>query len=529
MSLCRMTVASVALAILVGCETEPERKYVFRFDGPDDSPLYERVSDPPLTGKDATYTVPARRQLLSYRQRYRAHDYAGYDPLFGPHQSTGSVHEQFVEPSPYFLERTGDPVLPDGERGVEMTAEVSHTTVPASGGVVWVRLNLAAPRLGSARETGLNLALVLDLSDATGGPGKAAAVRDAARVIGRQLLPQDRLAIVLAGPRVRILRETAAVESHDRIDQVLEVLRPQAGRKDLGGALTEAYAQVEHAAETGGGPGQVIVLSDGHVPDGAAWRLEDLASQKQDRRGIRTCAIGLGDDVDAACLAGLARSGEGRFAWVGSGSDAGRILGREMRSLLRTFADHLRLNVLGDGVRVLAVHGRGLRPSAPGARDLALSSLAAGEGRSILLRLKLPPESGQGFHQIGFQLYYTRVEPVRRTTRDVFVTVHAGKALDGEDRMVRIHSRLAAGLDLIQRALEEGNESYARSAVQMLETELPAWKATVYSEGDRPLMSQAALFEELAGRLQRLLSSPGLQRTSAERQRLLSELYHRYS
>ncbi|MBN1442132.1 MAG: VWA domain-containing protein [Planctomycetes bacterium] len=518
---------AAAIGALAACETQREKKKaIFQFDGPDVSPREIVETDPPLKGKDATYRVPGRRQILTVAPSYTLYHHAGIDPVFGHHESSGEIYHEEVYPSDYFLERSGEPILPDGAQGLYFEARLSHVRLPAEGGAVWARVNVAAPSFLPAGETGLNIALVLDLSDSMESAEKIDLCRIVAKSLVSQLLPDDRLSVVTSGGSTRVLRASGAAANREELLSRIDRLAA-AGGDDIGAGIHEGYLQVEAGRAEGGGAGHVILVSDGLLP-GGGWRVEELARQKH-AQGYRLSAIGVGEDVDAGLLISLARAGEGRFAYIPGRDGVGEVLAREMRTILRAYARNVRLLVESPGVKVLAAYGPGILNPSPGGREIALADFVPSDDRSLLFRLQIPALGLEGYQDIKFKLFYTQMRPVRRTTREAMVRVEGGRTFEGEDAAVRIHARLATGIDFVRRALEEvDSTTSARTAISMLEGEFPSWKATVFAEGDRDLMRLATLFEEFAGRLRGLQAEGKLQRRTPERERLRSEFYYRH-
>ncbi len=517
---------SASLLIAAGCKTEPPRRSLFHFDRPDISPHDVVASDAPSFGKDASYKVPARRALITTESRYTNVNSVVHDPVYGPHHVNTGIYEEIPYTSPYYEERSGDPILPDGDKGLILDLQASHTMVPTDGGTVWARVNITAPNYVAPRKTGMNLALVLDLSESMKDPEKMQLMKTVAKNLVAQLLPNDRIALVGFGKKVYVLQPTQEATARQAALSTIDELVAEGG-DNMGAGVYEAYLQVEKGYEKGGQHGHVILLSDGLLEVGGGWRVEDLARQKH-ARGMRLSTVGLGSHVNARLLVSLARAGEGRFAYLHEDANVGDVIAKEMRSMLRTYAKNVRLRLESNGVRVLNALGSGIQNARPGARELVLADFATGEERSFLVRLRVPPFGAKPLQEVEFKLHYAQENPVRRMILPSTISIRGGKAMAGEDKVIRIHARLAAGLDLIRKALETQNDAFATSAIDMLENEYPTWKATVLAEGDRALEKQAFLFEELADRLRTLLKQGKFRGASPERERLRGEMFARY-
>ena len=514
---------------LLGCEGPTKsRNSLFNFEGGDSSPRETYVSDQGLAGKEATYKVPERRLLYYYSGQYRDLDYSHYDSFMGPSEGSEREHVYELYDSPYFRVRSDDESLPERDATLHFDVRASRTVVPEDGGAVWVRAQVSAPGFVNSRQSGLNVALVLDVSEAMEEPEKLRLLKAAARAVVTQLLPSDWFALVAFDERSHLLVPTEPVSDPEIQLREIDRLSTGAGA-NLGAGLFEAYAQVEEATARGSGRGHVILLSDGiELELRGSWRAEDLARRKH-AKGIRLSTIGLGKTMNANVLSRLANRGEGRFSYVEEADKVQKVIADEMRSILKVFATNVRLQVQGGDSRILAVHdGVSRIPSRDAA--LVLSDLASGEERNLLIRLKIPPMGPDGQGLVTFKLNFEQTSPVRRTMLERSVLFETGKSLGGFDESVETYARLTTGLDQVRRALENPQPVHVQSVIQLLEGEFPPIKAIALAEGDGELIEQAAFFEEFATRLRDLSTRPGgLSEAGAELERLKRDFYYRRS
>ncbi len=502
-------------------------KSVFHFDGPDISPEPVVHTAATLKGTAATYTVPTR-QFLTYRDgRYNSYHESVYHPNYGPTEISGSTYSELEWDSPYFVEKSDDEVVPDGDRLVGFDVRASHFRVPHDGGSVWVRVDLTAPGLTSARTTGLNLVVLVDVSESMRKPQKLRLLKAAARSLVTQLLPSDRLAFVAFNDTARVLAPSGEATDRRSLLRQIDALRVGGGA-NLGAGLDEAYTQALAGKDSDGGPGHIILLSDGLL-DGdsaAGWRSRDLARQKQ-IKGNRLSTVGLGSRIDPQLLSSLARAGEGRFTFIEEEKDVGRLLSRELESVMNTFAGSLRVQIQSDRAKVTAVHGQGIRDPGGQSDELILSDLVAGEKRSLLVRLRIPPLGPNGQEDIIFKLFFRQAAPVRRTMLEQTVSFRPARDFGRADSSVESYARLVTALELVRRALEGGESAYVTGAIEILERELPSIQAVALAEGDHELIELAALFGEFAAEL-RKVAQRGAVDAGPEWERLKREFYYRY-
>ena len=157
----------------------------------------------------------------------------------------------------------------------------------------------------------LNLSLVIDRSGSMDGD-KIAFARQAAAFAVEQLLPQDRVSVVIFDDEVQTLVPSTLVENRQMILEAIR--RIQAGGST---ALHEAWRQgglqVSHHLDREH-LNRVILLSDGLAnvgetnPDVIATDVHKLAGL-----GVSTTTMGVGDDYNEDLMAAMAKSGDGNY------------------------------------------------------------------------------------------------------------------------------------------------------------------------------------------------------------------------
>ena len=495
--------ASLLAFALVSCEGNSARKRpVFRFPpNPETGAGYDPyVSDAPSEGQAATRPVTTRRVLDYYDPHYTAYTEHGFEPGYGSYSRSGEVYTETIERSPFFLEKSDEQTLPDAPL-LEFDASASHSALPTNGGLVWVRANVHAPSFATRRGTGLNLALVFDLSESMRSEGKLELMKRGARSIITQLLPTDSVAIVTFDGRANVVVPSTSASDQSVFLDVIDRLEPGGG-DHLGGGLHHAFAELRDGRDRTGHAGYLMLFSDGLIP-GGGWRSIDLARENHGR-GVRLNGIAVGPNADPSLLVALSEAGEGRFVLLDEARDVEPILAQEMRAIVDTYAKNVRLRVHSDGARVLGVFGSGVRNPGRGAKEVVLSDFTSGETRSVLFRIKIPGFGSAAHTSLRFELFFELSSPVRRTTLERTVRLDASREYVVANPVVEAHATIVQGFETMRKALDGEGTVYVNRTLEIVSEELGRAKAVTAAHADSELVRLAGRLEAFGKRFQAL-------------------------
>ncbi len=246
--------------------------------------------------------------------------------------------EEMVNYFPY------DYAAPDGG-AAPFQPTVSVSATPWNPDTQLMRIGLQGELPALADRPPLNLVFLIDTSGSMQDADKLPLLKQSFRLMLAELRPEDQVAIVTyAGSAGQVLAPTAA---GDRSTILTALDRLEAGGSTAGQAgLQQAYQVAEAMAEDGE-VSRIILATDGDFNVGLndPEALKTFIADKRDS-GTYLSVLGFGrGNLDDATMQALAQNGNGQATYIGTLSEARKVLVDQLTGALFPIAGDVKVQV----------------------------------------------------------------------------------------------------------------------------------------------------------------------------------------
>lgn len=208
----------------------------------------------------------------------------------------------------------------------------------------------------SGREAGrpLNVVLLLDSSGSMERADRVSTIREALRVLGSQMMPQDRVSVVTFARTARLWIDGLPGDQASNLADRVGELTPEGGTH-LEDALRVGYdtARKHFSPE---GVNRLVLMTDGAANLGElrAEALRQMVESNR-KRGVALDCFGIGfDGYQDDLLEALSRNGDGRYGFVNSPEEAATGFANQLAGALQVAAADVKVQVEFNPQRVKA-------------------------------------------------------------------------------------------------------------------------------------------------------------------------------
>lgn len=415
---------------------------------------------------------------------------------------------------------------PQPDKPLEVAAPSSGDTVqlelqPASEGYVcadpsdsYLMLGLTAKEVARPDRQPMNLALVIDRSGSMASEAKLDRVKDAASFLIQNLLPSDRIALVVYDDQVDVLARSQLVGSDQkRLLRKIASLEP-GNMTNIEGGLREGYEQVtpRTAPEI---ISRVILLSDGlanvGVSDPAALGLIARHAAEQ---GVSTTAMGVGVDYSEDTMMQVAEHGRGNYHFIGDPKEIPALFARELRELKATVAQDAVVQLdLPAGSVVERVYGYDRADVGSAHLTLPIGDLWSGDNRRLIMRVRTAAGSPSALHATAHVRYRDAAgasSTARLATADASMRCvkDAAEVTALRRRAVQHEVELVTSAEVMDIAMQDVNAGRKEEAKKKLDKNLEELAPLAAASGSAALQEQVSTLRKARTELDALDSMP---------------------
>ena len=314
---------------------------------------------------------------------------------------------------------------PTGEHPFSVTTDLAQC--PWNSDHQLVRVGLKGKTIESEERPSANLVFLLDVSGSMNSPNKLPLVKQAMKMLVRNLENRDRIAIVVyAGASGVVLPSTSCDDSRVIVNALD---RLSAGGSTNGGQGIELAYRIAARNFQEGGINRVILCTDGDFNVGTTnqSQLIDLIQRKA-KSGVFLSVLGFGTgNYKDSTMEKLADKGNGNYAYIDGLLEARKSLVQQMSGTLLTIAKDVKIQIDFNAARVAAYRLIGYENRMLANKDFADDTKDAGEigaGHTVTAIYEVVPAGAESpaIKDSGSQFVETRVKADAKES-DTLLTV----------------------------------------------------------------------------------------------------------
>ena len=235
------------------------------------------------------------------------------------------------------------PVPDTSDAPFTINTEVART--PWNPETLLFRIGLKGFEVAAAERPAANLIFLIDVSGSMQSPDKLPLLKNAFRLLAKQLDERDTIAMVVYAGATGIVLEPTKGNQRAKIMTALDQLSA-GGRTNGAAGIRLAYSLAQDAFVEDG-INRVVLATDGDFNVGTV-DFEALVDLVRDRRqsGISLTTLGFGTgNYNDHLMEQLADEGNGNYAYIDNLNEARKVLVEEITSTLQTIAKDVKIQI----------------------------------------------------------------------------------------------------------------------------------------------------------------------------------------
>lgn len=327
-----------------------------------------------------------------------------------------------------------------------------------------VHIGLQGKKLADDEMPPSNLVFLIDVSGSMGSPEKLPLLKNAFKLLVKELSPKDRVALVVYAGAAGLVLPSTAGDRKETLSIAIDQL--QSGGSTAGGAGIELAYKTAAENFIKGGNNRVILATDGDFNIGVS-STGDLVRIIEEKRkqGIFLTILGFGmGNYKDSRMEQLADKGNGNYYYIDGLLEAKKVFVDDMRGTLFTIAKDVKIQVEFNPAKVKAYRLIGYENRLLNKEDFADDTKDAGElgsGHTVTALYEIIPygskEQIPGVDELKYQ--ETKISPDAFRSKEVLTIKLRYKKPDGDTSIL-----LTQPLEDRQVDLSDTTDSFRFSA-----------------------------------------------------------------
>lgn len=270
--------------------------------------------------------------------------------------------------------------------------------------------------LPKTKRSDANLVFLLDVSGSMNAPDKLPLLKNAFKLLTKQLTKNDRVSIVVyAGASGVVLKPTAGDQRSDIIQAINEL---RAGGSTNGASGIQLAYQLAEDSFIEDGINRVILATDGDFNVGTVNHdaLIDLIKRKKDK-GIALTTLGFGSgNYNDHLMEQLADHGDGNYAYIDNLSEARKTLVGQISATLETIAKDVKIQIEWNPsqvaeYRLIGYENRLLKREDFNNDKVDAGEIGAGHSVTALYEVRLKESPYRSIDELRYQKKPSMIKP----------------------------------------------------------------------------------------------------------------------